>query len=639
MDLAKILLYAYQQRLISVDHFQKISSLIESLPQEKVLEEIINQGYLSAEQVLKFEVQSAQTVILEKPASVFDQEDVAKTKMVEDLSLRTDLSESTTLKIQNIGKDRYQVVEVLGEGGMGIVERVQDTFLGRKVARKSVKLGQTQKIQKFSTKERTMYWRLKREAEFMAMLEHPNIVPLYDIQFEKGGKIQFTMREIQGETLGAFLKKKKEDVDENKILSIFFKICDAVSYAHSKGVIHRDLKPENIMLGNFGEVYVMDWGIGKWMEAFPEKEEMPVPTTLEKKNIPEPKVKTETSFEKKLKTVGGIGTIGYMAPEQQEDASQVTLQADIYALGKILRECFIGLSYYEEYLMKLEEGKNRLKQGIPTISDFEKNMEAAIPLGIRIIFEKATKEKPQDRYQTVKELVLDLEIYQKNLHVSLRDYLNFLLDIKEFDSTAHHLVLYLLQSLNDPNMYIRQDAAWTLGRMCSQPEQILPLLKESLQEKDFKNRLSATWVLGKLGESAQSVFPDILEKLKDPNKYVCKMAAWSLYQHPEVNFYTIPLLIESHKDKNAHNRLVSTFALAEIGPKAKDAILFLRELLKDENISVQMGAAFALTQIGSEIDLEMVSLLQKALTEENLHIRKYATKALENIKNKENKKI
>ncbi|MEK7485210.1 MAG: tetratricopeptide repeat protein [Planctomycetota bacterium] len=334
---------------------------------------------------------------------------------------------------------RYILLETLGEGGMGIVERVQDTLLEREVALKRIKdqnpliLTKAQKIK---------LWRFQKEARLTAVLEHPNIIPLYDMERKDTGELLFTMRKVEGKTLKNLLEAMKlgsQDYDENRLLSIFFKICDAVSYAHSKNIVHRDLKPENIMIGAFGEVYVMDWGIAKRLTTSSDSEEEdisfilnPTPETNSRPLTQQPiKIATEEKIENhptedEFKTIGGIGTPGYMPPEQSKNASQVNTKADIFTLGKILRQCFIYLSPYEEFLMSMTKASPldspQTSLEIQNSQIFYKNLIEKIPPDIDAIIDKATQSNPEDRYNSVPTMVQDIENYLKNRRVSVRNY-------------------------------------------------------------------------------------------------------------------------------------------------------------------------------------------------------------------------
>ncbi|MEK7487494.1 MAG: serine/threonine-protein kinase [Planctomycetota bacterium] len=325
------------------------------------------------------------------------------------LTEATAVEQKTSASISLKHQERYEVLQKLGEGGMGVVELVKDHYLGREVARKTLKFKMIPLKKQKKTQEMRL-WRLKKEASITAILEHPNIIPLYEMQEnEDSGELQFTMRKVEGETLRQVFQKaraKENNYNENKLLNIFRKVCDGVSYAHAKGVVHRDLKPENIMIGQFGEVYVMDWGIAKQLDF---QTETSSENSIEQEN-------KELQFQ----TIGGIGTLGYMAPEQQIEASGVTVQADIHALGKILKECFTQHSPLEEMQRWLDSLAIQQTRNKP----YRKKVkpEKKVPEEIIAIERKATREKLEERYQNVQDLVDDLDRYQNNLRVSVKDY-------------------------------------------------------------------------------------------------------------------------------------------------------------------------------------------------------------------------
>jgi serine/threonine protein kinase/tetratricopeptide (TPR) repeat protein len=331
---------------------------------------------------------------------------------------------------------RYQVLQILGEGGMGVVQRVYDKLLGREVALKRIKvlLKETDSL----SQQQWMLWRLRREASITAVLEHPNIVPLYDMSKGAGDELYFTMQKIEGKTLQEILMQRKNQggIEERKLLSIFLKVGDAVAYAHAKGVIHRDLKPSNIMVGAFGEVYVVDWGIAKIVA---ESEEIRMMAQMLKK---------EQDTEN-LKTQGGIGTPGYFSPEQKKNASQITFQSDIYTLGKILKELYLGMSPLQEfrYILKAyEKQKTERHQGASPQKPFrkafwrywkrvhkrqvleksgqeiEEELKALLPKDIQAIVDKATQNEPHKRYEKVQHLSEDIERYLEYARVSVRKY-------------------------------------------------------------------------------------------------------------------------------------------------------------------------------------------------------------------------
>jgi eukaryotic-like serine/threonine-protein kinase len=206
---------------------------------------------------------------------------------------------------------RYAEQAVLGIGGMGKVVLANDTRIGREVAVKQMLAGA-----ELGAEARL---RFLREARVQGQLEHPSIVPVYDIDQREDGAIFFTMRRVLGHTLDAILadlRRGHSRYSQRELLGAFATVCLTIDYAHSRGVVHRDLKPANLMLGDFGEVYVLDWGLARLLD--------------------EPTVDDEPAS--RLSRPGMMmGTPLYMAPEQMAD-SQVGPAADVYSLGLILFE-------------------------------------------------------------------------------------------------------------------------------------------------------------------------------------------------------------------------------------------------------------------------------------------------------------
>ena len=203
--------------------------------------------------------------------------------------------------------DRYTVHELLGRGGMGAVYRATDRVLQRDVALK---------VLPTELEHHGVAHRLEREARVLAALDHPGIVAIHDAGRLADGRPFYVMRLVRGQRLDE--QARTESLGDR--LRRFLAVCDAVSFAHSKGVIHRDLKPANIMVGEFGEVLVLDWGVAK--------------RAIDRDTV------VGATHADTIDTGDGVavGTPGFMAPEQSVAASNVDTRADIYALGAILRE-------------------------------------------------------------------------------------------------------------------------------------------------------------------------------------------------------------------------------------------------------------------------------------------------------------
>ncbi len=216
---------------------------------------------------------------------------------------------------------RYRLGELLGAGGMGEVRVCRDVRLGRNIALKAIRR---------ETADADAVARFLREARVQGQLEHPAVVPVYDLGLAPDGEPYFTMKRIRGVTLDAIiegLRRGEKDAvtkfTRHKLLSAFASVCLAMDFAHARGVVHRDLKPENIMLGDFGEVYLLDWGLAKLLgQADPQAADAAIVV--------------DSSGSAATQAGGLMGTLGYMPPEQLRSPAAVDPRADVYALGAIL---------------------------------------------------------------------------------------------------------------------------------------------------------------------------------------------------------------------------------------------------------------------------------------------------------------
>lgn len=194
--------------------------------------------------------------------------------------------------LPDLGGTRYEPIAPIGTGGMGTVYAADDTLLKRRVALKVIDL---------PDEGGTLAERIRREAEVLARLEHPGIVPVHDAGTLPDGRPFYAMKLVEGETLDRHLARVPSRAER---LRLFLGICETVAFAHARGVLHLDLKPANVMVGPFGEVLVMDWGLARTLQGG-------APGSV-------------------------AGTPGYMAPEQ-ERGEVPDERTDVHALGVLLR--------------------------------------------------------------------------------------------------------------------------------------------------------------------------------------------------------------------------------------------------------------------------------------------------------------
>jgi eukaryotic-like serine/threonine-protein kinase len=281
---------------------------------------------------------------------------------VRQLSTKVVAGLQAEMRAPDLTGTRYRIVRYLARGGMGSVWLVEDTVLERRLALKVVDLVST---------GNELAERLLQEGRILARLEHPGIVPVHDAGTLLDGRAFYCMKYVEGETLARHSASKNLP-DRLRLLG---RIGEPVDFAHSRGFIHRDLKPENVMIGRFGEVLVMDWGLAKVGVTDP---------ITKIANL------SGSAYAPSHGTAQGsvLGTPGYMSPEQAFGNSEVDRRTDIYSLGAIL------------WFLLTDSQPGELPQA-----------SGKLPRPLRAVCEKAMAADPNARYQSVAELTADLARY------------------------------------------------------------------------------------------------------------------------------------------------------------------------------------------------------------------------------------
>ena len=320
-----------------------------------------------------------------------------------------------------LGLARYEDLGLIGMGGMGEVRRVRDKLLGRTLAMKII---HAQALNRTS-----LVARFREEAQATAQLQHPGIIPIYDVGRLPSGRMWFTMQEVSGHTFGEVIAQVHQQSDVrwgatttgwtlHRLVDTLRRACEAIAYAHSRGVLHRDLKPSNIMVGRHGETRILDWGLAK------------VLGTSSDEAAQADFVQTARSQDIAHQTIMGhvAGTPAYMPPEQARGlGSGLTPQSDVYALGAILYEVLSGRPPYignsadaillqvrnspPAPLQKASDPYDSIGFGLLPPVRSTAPSGPPIPAALVAICESAMAREPSDRCGSATELARELQAW------------------------------------------------------------------------------------------------------------------------------------------------------------------------------------------------------------------------------------
>jgi serine/threonine-protein kinase len=303
------------------------------------------------------------------------------------------------------GYMRYAQFSKFAEGGTAILEECIDKNLGRVVVMK--------RLHAHLNEDETEQKRFLREARVTALIQHPATVPVYEISRDRMGSVYFTMKKVEGVDLREILLGivARDPAFKSKyllkdLIEVLVQVGQAVAFAHSRGVAHRDLKPANILVGEFGEVMVLDWGLAKVLSD-PESVHGDIPE--------------QDHLSMELTRAGKrAGTPLYMSPEQAAgDNENIDERCDVYSLGSILYEILT----HENLVWGIDKDEVLDKiQKMDAIPPRKRTPERNIPKVLNSICIRAIQRKPEDRYPNMIEMVDDLKAYLLHEQVSSHSY-------------------------------------------------------------------------------------------------------------------------------------------------------------------------------------------------------------------------
>jgi serine/threonine protein kinase/formylglycine-generating enzyme required for sulfatase activity len=312
------------------------------------------------------------------------------------------------LKSRGPSSSRYRLKGEVAQGGMGVILRVWDEDLRRHLAMKVMLDEQEGAASRLS--------RFLEEAQVTGQLDHPGIVPVHELGIDARGRVFFTMKLVKGRTLEHVFEAVRHGDDGwsvTRALSVVLRVCEAMAFAHEKGVIHRDLKPANIMVGRFGETYVMDWGLARVLGKKDTKDIRPQPNESVSAVRTDRRIGAGAKPDSSLLTMDGdqVGTPAYMPPEQARgDLERIGPHSDVYAVGAILYHLLSGQVPYVEpdthatpwaILAQVLAGPPK---PLHTLTN-------DVPAELLAICERAMERDPKQRYASMTDLANDLRAY------------------------------------------------------------------------------------------------------------------------------------------------------------------------------------------------------------------------------------
>jgi serine/threonine protein kinase len=311
--------------------------------------------------------------------------------------------------LPDLAGTRYSLLTRVARGGMGVVYAAQDNKLNRRVALK---------VLDAPDPNGELAFRLLCEAQVLASLEHPGIIPVHDVGTLADGRVFYTMKFVEGQRLDGYVQSVRSIPDR---LRVFLRICDAIAFAHAREVMHRDLTPANVMIGPFGEVLVLDWGLAKILRQSGGAHSGAASVAVRPISLETSAGRDDPAAPHSRITGQGavMGTPGYMSPEQAGGKNDcLDERGDVFSLGAMLRFLLTGVS-----------------PDLPqTGSSVDKSLEA--------VCSRACAASPDGRYATVTQLAADVSRYLDGMPVSARRETLFERTLRFYH--RHHVAILLI---------------------------------------------------------------------------------------------------------------------------------------------------------------------------------------------------
>jgi formylglycine-generating enzyme required for sulfatase activity/serine/threonine protein kinase len=312
--------------------------------------------------------------------------------------------------------DRYRIEEEVDRGGMGAILKIHDGQLNRRLAMKVLLDREAPRDDYEQQLAHQILGRFLEEAQVTSQLDHPGVVPVHELGLDAQGKVFFTMRLVKGGHAGHVFRHayhREEGWTTTRALEVILKVCDTMGFAHDKGVLHRDLKPHNVMVGRFGEVYVMDWGLAKVTGQEDRHDVRIRPDGASSLSRIDSARKRDSDSDEgaSMMSMDGqkLGTPSYMPPEQAK-SEPLDLRADVYAIGAMMYELVTGRAPYTVPDLKKHAYRilEDVAEGPPKRIE---GLQKGVPAELVAIINKAMARDVEDRYADTLALAADLRAF------------------------------------------------------------------------------------------------------------------------------------------------------------------------------------------------------------------------------------